>query len=70
MVLGFSKYQTKSTSYLYFVNKIWRIDLFSILFNGLEPLKLIVLKLQKRNSYIYEAYQMIEKVIADIKYLR
>ena len=46
------------------------LTVFSILFNGLEPFKPIVLKLQKRNSYIYEAYQMIDKVIADIKYLR
>ena len=42
---------------------------FSILFNGLEPLKPLVIKLQKRNSDIYEAYQMIDKVITDIKYL-
>ena len=40
---------------------------FSILFNGLEPLKLLVIKCI---SDIYEAYQMIDKVITDIKYLR
>ena len=43
---------------------------FSVLFNGLEPLKPLVIKLQKRNSDIYEAYQMIDKLITDIKYLR
>ena len=43
---------------------------FSVLFNGLEPLKPLVMKLQKRNSDIYEAYQMIDKLITDIKYLR
>ena len=46
------------------------LTVFSILFNGLEPLRPLVLKLQKCNSDIYEAYQMIDKVITDIKYLR
>ena len=43
---------------------------FSILFNGLEPLKPLVIKLQKRNSDICKAYQMIDKVITDIRHLR
>ena len=43
---------------------------FSILFNGLEPLKPLIIKLQIRNSDIYEAYQMIDRVITDVKHLR
>ena len=36
----------------------------------MKPLKWLVIKLQKHNSDIYEAYQMINKVITDIKLLR
>ena len=40
---------------------------FSILFNGLEPLKPLVSKLQKRNQDIYKAYHMIDSVITDLE---
>ena len=40
---------------------------FSILFNGLEPLKPLVSKLQKRNQDIFDAYHMIDTVIADLE---
>lgn len=43
---------------------------YSILINGLEPLKPLIIKLQIRNSDIYEAYQMIDRVITDVKHLR
>ena len=38
---------------------------FSIWLNGLEPLKPLVTKLQKRNTDIYQAYQMIYQVIGE-----
>ena len=40
---------------------------FAVLFNGLEPLKPLVTKLQKRNLDIYHAYHMIDQVISDLK---
>ena len=70
MILGFSKWQTKSTTYLYFIYKIWRVDCIFNFINGLEPLKPLVIKLQKRNSDICKGYQMIDKVITDIRHLR
>ena len=39
---------------------------FAVLFNGLEPLKPLVTKLQKRNQDIYHAYHMIDQVISDL----
>ena len=39
---------------------------FAVLYNGWEPLKSLVTKLQKRNQDIYEAYQMIDQVIDDL----
>ena len=44
-----------------------RLVAFSVLFNGLEPLKPLVTKLQKRNRDIYQAYQMIDQVLKDLK---
>ena len=44
-----------------------RLVAFDVLFNGLEPLKPLVAKLQKRNLDIYHAYYMINKVIRDLK---
>ena len=49
------------------ITRFEKLIAFSILFNGLEPLKLLVIKC---SSDIYEAYQMIDKVITNIKYLR
>ena len=40
---------------------------FSLFFNGLEPLNPLVTKLQKRNQYIYQAWQMIRNVISELK---
>ena len=44
-----------------------RLTAFSVLFNGLEPLKPLVTKLQKRNQDIYQAYHMIDQVLNDLK---
>ena len=43
---------------------------FSFLFNGLEPLKPLVTELHKRNSDIYETYQIIDQITEDLKYQR
>ena len=43
---------------------------FSLVFNGLEPLKPLVTKLQKRNLDIYKAYQMTDNVIFELKGFR
>ena len=43
---------------------------FSILFNGLEPLKPLVTKLQKRNLDIYKAYHIIDEVVLDLENIR
>ena len=43
---------------------------FSLVFNGLEPLKPLVMKLQKRNLDIYKAYQMTDNVIFELKGFR
>ena len=40
---------------------------FAVLYNGLEALEPLVTKLQKRNQNIYEAYQMIDQVINDLR---
>ena len=40
---------------------------FAVLCNGLEPLKPLVIKLQKRNQDIYHAYDMIDQIISDLK---
>ena len=40
---------------------------FAVSFNGLEPFKPLVTKLQKRNQGIYHAYHMIDQVISDLK---
>ena len=44
-----------------------RLVAFAVLFNGLEPLKPLVTKLQKRNQDIYQAYHMIDQVLSDLK---
>ena len=43
---------------------------FSLVFNGLQPLKPLVMKLQKRNVDIYKAYQMTDNVIFELKGFR
>ena len=43
-----------------------RLVVFAVLYNGLEHLKPLVTKLQKRNQDIYQAYQMIDQVINDL----
>ena len=43
---------------------------FSILFNGLEPVKPLATKLQKRNADIYVAYHMIDEVIDQLRSYR
>ena len=40
---------------------------FAVLFNGLEPLKPLVTKLQKKNQDTYHACHKIDKVISDLK---
>lgn len=57
------KSQGLHTSLLRFENMI----AFSVLFNGLEPLKPLVEKLQKRNQDIFDAYHMIDSVLADLE---
>ena len=44
-----------------------RLVAFAILYNGLEPLKPLVTKLQKRDQDIYHAYNMTDQVIRDLK---
>ena len=44
-----------------------RLITFAVLYNGLEPLRPLVTKLQKRHQDIYEAYQMIDQVINDLR---
>ena len=44
-----------------------RLVAFAVLFNGLEPLKPLVTKLQKRNQDIYHTYHMTDQVISDLK---
>ena len=36
-------------------------------YNGLEPLESLVTKLQKHNQNIYQAYQMIDQIINDLR---
>ena len=43
-----------------------RLVAFAVLFNGLEPMKPLVTKLQKRNRDIYQAYHMIDRVVSDL----
>ena len=44
-----------------------RLVAFAVLCKGLELLKALVTKLQKRNQDIYEAYKMIDQVINDLR---
>ena len=44
-----------------------RLVAFAVLYSGLELLKPLVTKLQKRNQDIYQAYQMIDQVINDLR---
>ena len=44
-----------------------RLVTFAVLFNGLEPLKPLVTKLQKINQDIYHTYHMTDQVISDLK---
>lgn len=44
-----------------------RLVAFAVLYNGLEPLKSLVINLQKRNQDIYQAYRMINQVINDLR---
>ena len=39
---------------------------FSVLFNGLEPLKPLVVKLQKRDQDIFKGYYMIDTIVSDL----
>ena len=39
---------------------------FSVLFNGLEPLKPLVVKLQKRNQDIFKGYYIIDTIVSDL----
>ena len=43
---------------------------FSLVFDGLEPLKPLVMKLQKRNQDIYKTYQITDTVISELKRFR
>ena len=51
-------------------NSFEHILAFSLVFDGLEPLKPLVKKLQKRNQDIYKAYQTIDSVISELKGFR
>ena len=44
-----------------------RLVAFAVLCKGLEPLKALVTKLQKHNQDVYEAYQMIDQVINNLR---
>ena len=46
------------------------ISVFSLVFNGLEPLKTLVTKFQKRNQNIYKAYQITDNIISEVKGFR
>ena len=43
---------------------------FSVLFNGLEPVKPLAKKLQKRNQDIYTAYHNVDQVLTQLKSFR
>ena len=43
---------------------------YSLVFNGLKPLKPLVTIFQKRNQDIYKAYQMIDNAVSDLKGFR
>ena len=43
---------------------------FSVVFNCLQPLKPLVIKLQKQNQDIYMAYSTTDLVISDLKHYR
>ena len=43
---------------------------FSAVFNALEPIKLLVRKLQKHNQDIYKAHQMIDSVLRELRNYR
>ncbi len=43
---------------------------FTVALNGLEPIKPLVLKLQRRNKDIFKGYHMIDNVIHRIKEMR
>ena len=47
-----------------------RILAFSVVFNGLEPLKPFVTKFKKQNQDIYMAYSMTNLAISDLKRCR
>ena len=44
-----------------------RLVALAVLHNGLESLKPLATKLQQRNQDIYEAYQLIDQVINDLR---
>ena len=46
------------------------ILVFSVVFDCLEPLKLLVAKFQKQNQVIYMTYGMIDLVVSDLKRYR
>ena len=63
-------HETQGAWYIYFTQTVWRIVWVFFLFNGLEPLKPLVIKLQKRKSDLYQSNQAVVQVIEDLKYVR
>ena len=59
--------KTKTKGLLAVLKSFEHILAFSLFFNGLEPLMLLVKKLQKRSQYIYQPCQMIRNVISKLK---
>ena len=44
-----------------------RLFAFAVFYNGLEALKPLVTKLQKRNQDIFQVYQVIDQIINDLR---
>ena len=63
MDMGIVKYQTTGPRNQSSFTRFQEMIVFSILFNGLESLKPLVIKLQKRNSDVYQSYPMIHDLI-------
>ena len=59
--------QSKAQGLFFSCRRFDHLVAFAVLFNGLEPLKPLIAKLQKRNQDIYYAYHMIDQVVSHLK---
>ena len=62
--------KTKAQGLFAATKSLEHILTFCLVFNGLEPLMILVKKVQKRKQDIYKAYQMIGNVIFKLKGFR